>query len=139
MAVPTHLYKVIVAENNGGPKALASFIVPNIPISYAHELKEYKVPLEKVEERTGFKIVPKLNRSQTVDLCDVDDCKLMDYQTFELYFIGRKLESARTMHRLEKVWAELAQKKLEPDQFAINLYKRKKMEIEKEEKLKAEE
>jgi len=44
VAVPTHLYKVVVVENKAGsPVAMGTFIVPNEPIDFSHHLKEYQV------------------------------------------------------------------------------------------------
>ena len=70
-----------------------------------------------------------------MNLCKVDGCNLIPRDKFELYFIGRKLESARTRERLEKVWKEIEQKDLKPDDYVENLYNRKIEEFkEKQEK-----
>ena len=54
----------------------------------------------------------------------------MDRNRFELYFISRKLESARTLNKLEKTWAEIADKNLKPDDYIIKQYHNKKNQLE---------
>lgn len=131
VAVPSHLFKIIVTDNpkNAKSKLIASFIVPNKPLGFENHLKEYEVPLEQVEERTGFKFLPNLYRTDTQSLCVVDGCNLLSKNKFELYFIGRKIEGARTIDRLEKAWAEIAEKKLKPDNYLTKAYNRKKAEL----------
>ena len=90
---------------------------------------EYKVPIEYIEEKSGLKLLGKLDRNTSQDLCTVDDCKLMDHDKFELYFIGRRMESAKTMEALNKAWKEIDKKKLTPDDFTKNIYVRRKQEI----------
>ncbi|WAQ94183.1 EXOG-like protein, partial [Mya arenaria] len=127
-------YQVIVVEDKlGEPVAMATFIVPNEPINFDHKLTEYQVPMETLEGVVGMKIIPKLDRQIVGDLCEIEGCKLMDRTEFELYFIGRKLGSANTLHRLDKVWGELEEKKLQPDQYLKDLYNRKLVELGKTE------
>lgn len=129
---------VIVEDKNGNVQAIGSFVVPNEPIGYDHELKEYQVDLGLLERELGVEVVPKMSELHKYngDLCKVDGCKLMNRNEFELYFIGRKLQSANTLHRLETVWKELEEKKLKPDQYLVDLYKEKKDELAMEEQKK---
>ncbi len=90
------------------------------------------MPVEELEKKTGLTFHPALDKRNTVPLCKVDSCKLIPREQYELYFIGRKLESARTLERLEKVWAELEEKDLKPDAYAENLYNRKRDELTRE-------
>lgn len=130
VAVPTHLYKVIVAESEGmDSPLLGSFIVPNIPIDYSHKLVEYQVELEEVEKRTGLAFLPKLDRTKAANLCTADGCKLMGRNEFELYFISRRLAHAGTLARLEKTWAEIETKNLTPDDYVKELYAKRKKEF----------
>ena len=131
VAVPTHLYKVIVAEDDPEEKqpVLGSFLVPNEPIGFNRKLEEYKIPLDDLEKKTGLIFLPKLDRTKTRDLCTVDGCQLIERAKFELYFIGRRLSSAETLEKLEKAWREIETKGLEPDDYAKNLYAKKKTEI----------
>lgn len=130
VAVPTHLFKVIIVEDkHGTPTAIGSFVVPNEPIGYEHHLKEYEVELSALEHTLGVRLLPKLKTQSLQSLCKVEGCKLIGRKEFELYFIGRKLESANTLHRVEKVWSELEEKKLKPDRYLKNLYKEKIKEL----------
>lgn len=135
VAVPTHLYKVIAAENPqepGSPVAVGAFVVPNQPIEGSAQLIEYQVELQDLEKSAGIYFMPLLPSSKTVDLCSVDSCKLIPQETLELYFIGKKLESAETLQRLESVWKDLDRRKLTPDDFLIDLYKKKKESLKSE-------
>ncbi|XP_045168695.2 nuclease EXOG, mitochondrial-like [Mercenaria mercenaria] len=137
VAVPTHLYKVIIVEDKyGKPAAVSSFVVPNEPVGFEHHLKEFEVELFELEHVLGVKLVPNLKAESVKSLCKVDGCKLIGRQEFELYFIGRKLESANTLHRVEKVWSELEEKKLKPDRYLKNLYKNKIKELSEKEQAK---
>jgi len=131
VAVPTHLFKVIIVENKRSqPFAMATFIVPNEPIGFEVNLKEYQVHLRDLESIVGIKLTPKLDPLSVKDLCKVDGCKLIGKNEFELYFIGRKLASANTLHRLNKVWSELEEKKLKPDRYLTDLYRKKQSDLE---------
>lgn len=134
VAAPTHLFKIIVVDSGGAEKTklISSFIVPNKPIGFEKHLAEFEVPLEYVEERTGFRYMPKLKKEDVKSLCAVDGCNLISKEKFELYFIGRKVEGARTLERLEKAWGELTEKNLIPDDYLKNAYIRKKAELSEE-------
>lgn len=56
VSVPTHLYKIVLVEDPklDGP-LLASFVVPNTPISSSKVLTDFQRPLAEVERMTGFK------------------------------------------------------------------------------------
>ena len=130
VSVPTHLFKVVVVENSSSdPVAMGAFIVPNQPIGFNHTLKDYQIDITHLERVSGLTLTPKLDRTKVKDLCSVDGCKLMDREAFELYFIGRKLESANTAERVQKVWAELDEKKLKPTKELKQLYEKKNLEF----------
>lgn len=136
VTVPTHLYKVIIVENDlSEPVGLGAFIIPNKPVGYDHTLKDFQVDLDDLESSVGVSFMPKLDTKGISDLCKVDSCKLMGREKFELYMIGRKLQGARTLKFLEKVWSELDKKELKPDQFLIDLYNNRKMELLYKEKV----
>ncbi len=46
VAVPTHFFKVIMAETAGGDLAVAAFVMPNAPIPPDTRLEAFVVPLE---------------------------------------------------------------------------------------------
>ncbi|TSK16082.1 Nuclease EXOG, mitochondrial [Bagarius yarrelli] len=132
VAVPTHLYKVILARKNQSSNALAlgAFVVPNVPISFAHELKEYQVSLMELEKMSGLTFFPKLDISQSVqDLCLLDTCKLMDFKRFTLYITGRKVNGVKSLAKLEKIMAELKEAGITPDEYLTRMYFKKKEEL----------
>jgi hypothetical protein len=68
----------------------------------------------------------------------MDGCNLMGFEEFEWYFTGRKLESSRTLHHLNKVWKELEDKGIKSDQYLEALYQRKQHELNTKENQKSE-
>lgn len=126
---------IIVENKRSQPEAIGAFVVPNAPIGFEHHLKEYQVDLKDLEKIAGVRLTPKLDSDRVKDLCKVDGCKLMDREQFELYFIGRKLASANTLHRLNTVWDELKEKNLKPDKYLTDLYNKKQIELEQNEKV----
>jgi len=78
VAVPTHLFKIVVAEKQGivGKPLLGVFVVPNAAISSDRQLREYKVDLEFVESHTGLQFLPLLDRRKSSDLCSIAGCHL---------------------------------------------------------------
>lgn len=65
MAVPTHFFKLILAEKKetGGKKstvAAAAFVMPNCPIAESDPMTAYAVPLSALEEAAGLVFFPKL-------------------------------------------------------------------------------
>ena len=71
----------------------------------------------------------KVDRTLAPDLCSVDDCELMGREQFELYFLTRRVQSANSLHKLEKVWSELETKGLTPDDYLKELYNKKLKEL----------
>ncbi|XP_066538962.1 nuclease EXOG, mitochondrial-like [Hoplias malabaricus] len=132
VAVPTHLYKVILAQKDPSADVLAlgAFVVPNVPISFEHHLKDYQVSLTELERMSGLTFFPKLDKTQHLrNLCTVDSCELMDFKRFTLYITGRKVTSSKTLSKLEKVMAELKEAEITPDEYLIKLYQEKKREL----------
>ncbi|GCB78067.1 hypothetical protein scyTo_0018552, partial [Scyliorhinus torazame] len=134
VAVPTHLYKVILAQKSSAPSALlalGAFVVPNRPIGFDHQLPEYQVDLRDLEKMSGITFFPALDKSrQCRDLCATDTCKLLSFAEFNRYIAGRNVQNAKTLHTLEKVMAKLQESGIEPDEYLQNLYQKKKQEVE---------
>ena len=63
VAVPTHLFKVILAEKNGDRPNLGVFIIPNKPIKDV-DLKHFQVSLDQLELYCGYIFHPDLNRDE---------------------------------------------------------------------------
>ncbi|KAK2870496.1 hypothetical protein QQF64_021524 [Cirrhinus molitorella] len=136
VAVPTHLYKVILAQKDSSSDSLAlgAFVVPNAPIGFDHPLMEFQVSLSDLERMSGLTFFPAVERREELkNLCDVDSCQLMDFKRFTLYISGRKVASARTLTRLEKIMTELKDADITPDEYLNNLYLEKKRELEEKE------
>eukprot|EP00834_Sanchytrium_tribonematis_P006147 NODE_427_length_7663_cov_0.258461.p4 type:complete len:303 gc:universal NODE_427_length_7663_cov_0.258461:3692-4600(+) len=84
IAVPSHLYKVIVAKfpstSNGSSNVtsspfpdyvVAAFLLPNAPIPKNTDLRSFEVPLFFLEQCTGIHMFPQLNRSNLGSLCTI--------------------------------------------------------------------
>lgn len=129
VAVPTHLYKVILADNEDNqPPHLGAFIVPNAPITSQHDLEEFQVPLEVVEKDVGVKFFSKLNREKVADLCKEEGCHLMTNKEFQLFYLSRRLEKANSIQSLEKVWSRIQERGLETSSVA-DIYNKKKAQL----------
>uniref|UniRef100_A0A8D0HP32 Nuclease EXOG, mitochondrial n=1 Tax=Sphenodon punctatus TaxID=8508 RepID=A0A8D0HP32_SPHPU len=143
VAVPTHLYKVILARRNETspePLVLGAFVVSNDPISFSHKLPEFQVNIKDLEKMSGLVFFPHVDRTEAVkDLCDVDTCRLISFEEFTLYITARKVQSARTLHRLEKILSDLQEKGIEPDEYLMKLYKKKEEELVMEKPAEARE
>jgi endonuclease G len=79
VAVPTHFYKVIFAEDGlvGGNVALAAFVLPNVPIANEKPLQDFEVPLEAVERASGLEFASKLPASRRKSLCKEIACSII--------------------------------------------------------------
>uniref|UniRef100_A0A8C9FD93 Nuclease EXOG, mitochondrial n=1 Tax=Pavo cristatus TaxID=9049 RepID=A0A8C9FD93_PAVCR len=143
VAVPSHLYKVILARRtrtSTEPLALGAFVVPNDPIGFSHQLPEFQVNIEDLEKMSGLVFFPQVDKTKDVkDICEVDTCKLMGFKEFTLYVVTRKVQSARTLHRLEKAMSELKEAGIEPDEYLLKLHKKKEEELQQEKQVAARE
>ncbi len=61
VAVPTHFFKVIVAENEKRELALESYVMPNDVIDDKTPLSVFLVPIETVERAAGLLFFDKLS------------------------------------------------------------------------------
>lgn len=133
MAVPSHLYKVILARRSATsaePLVLGAFVVPNSPISFDHQLLEFQVGIEDLEKMSGLSFFPEVDKAKDArNLCEVDTCKLMGLKEFTLYITTRKLQGARTLERLGKIMSELREKGVEPDEYLLKVYQKKEEEL----------
>ena len=84
VAVPTHFYKVIYAEDGkkGGDVSLGAFVLPNAEIPNTRSLRSFEVPVEIVERASGLEFVSKLEPGRRKKLCADFDCEVMikDYK-----------------------------------------------------------
>ncbi|EUC38311.1 hypothetical protein COCVIDRAFT_86913 [Bipolaris victoriae FI3] len=79
VAVPTHFYKVIFAEDGklGGKVALGAFVLPNAVISNSKPLSDFEVPVEAVERASGLEFATKLSPDRRKKLCQEVNCGLI--------------------------------------------------------------
>uniref|UniRef100_A0A8C6XSP7 Nuclease EXOG, mitochondrial n=1 Tax=Naja naja TaxID=35670 RepID=A0A8C6XSP7_NAJNA len=75
VAVPSHLYKVILARRSEvlqDPLLLGAFVVPNRPIGFDHQLQEFQVGIEDLEKMSGLVFFPEVNKSEDVrNICNL--------------------------------------------------------------------
>ncbi|KAF8241957.1 hypothetical protein K440DRAFT_567166 [Wilcoxina mikolae CBS 423.85] len=78
IAVPTHFYKVIVAEDGitGGPVAVGAFVLPNSAIDNKTPLIQFSVSIEMIERASGLEFLRKLPASRKTELCKQIHCDL---------------------------------------------------------------
>ena len=83
VAVPTHFYKVIYAENDkpGAPPgkglvSLGAFVLPNAEIPNEKPLSSFEVPVEIVERASGLEFVSLLPRERRTRLCQEVNCSI---------------------------------------------------------------
>ncbi|KXJ94758.1 hypothetical protein Micbo1qcDRAFT_160036 [Microdochium bolleyi] len=79
VAVPTHFYKVIFAEDGrtGGNVAIGAFVLPNAVIPNDKPITDFEVPLEAVERASGLEFATKLPMQRRKRLCADTTCSLV--------------------------------------------------------------
>ncbi|KAJ5085049.1 hypothetical protein N7532_009820 [Penicillium argentinense] len=80
VAVPTHFYKVIYAEDGTNSPtskvALGAFVLPNARIPNEKSLSDFEVPLEAVERASGLEFASKLDLGRRRRLCQEVKCEI---------------------------------------------------------------
>ncbi|KAK2789459.1 nuclease [Emmonsiellopsis sp. PD_33] len=79
VAVPTHFYKVIFAEDGSGASgkvSLGAFVLPNARIPNDKSLTDFEVPLEAVERASGLEFASKLPADRRKKLCKEIKCEI---------------------------------------------------------------
>jgi endonuclease G len=98
VAVPTHFYKVIFAEDGlvGGQVAVGAFVLPNTHIPNDKPLQEFEVPLEAIERASGLEFAGKLPSTRRKKLCLEIPCSLniKEYKDRQRSF-GKKKEATQ--------------------------------------------
>ncbi|OLL24656.1 Mitochondrial nuclease [Neolecta irregularis DAH-3] len=80
VAVPTHFYKIIVADNGETEQvAVAAFVMPNSTVSIPDStpLTDFQMPLEAIERAAGLEFLNKLPVSKRKDLCKETSCTVL--------------------------------------------------------------
>ena len=85
VAVPTHFYKVIFAEDGktGGNVSLGSFVLPNAHIANDKPLTDFEVPIEAIERASGLEFATKLPAYRRRKLCEEVRCSLLVRDYFD--------------------------------------------------------
>ena len=133
VAVPTHLYKVIMAEDPSLEMPLLSaFVVPNRPIPKDKTLFNFKVPLDSLERKVGVRFHSRLNRNSIEDLCTVEGCSLMNYREFQTFFINRGIKNARNINELERYWRQATKHNLASETEIQRIYNERINELQQQ-------
>lgn len=81
VAVPTHFYKVIYAEDGSNSPyskvALGAFVLPNARIPNEKSLSDFEVPLEAIERASGLEFAGKLDPGRRRRLCQEIRCEIV--------------------------------------------------------------
>ncbi|KAL8727891.1 MAG: hypothetical protein Q9166_005768 [cf. Caloplaca sp. 2 TL-2023] len=92
VAVPTHFYKVIFAEDGktGGDVSLGAFVLPNTKIDNEKPLQSFEVPIEAIERASGLEFAGKLPAQRRKRLCEQITCSLLarDYAERQKNLMG---------------------------------------------------
>ena len=131
--MPTHLYKVILAEDDDKQPVLGAFVIPNEPVSFEHKLHDFQVSLEDLERYSGLEFFPDFVVDKASDLCLTDGCKMMSKERMDMIVFGRRLRNSSSLDLLEKVWEEMKESKVTPDSFTTDIYEKRKKELQEEE------
>lgn len=85
VAVPTHFYKVIFAEDGktGGAVSLGAFVLPNDRIPNDKPLQDFEVPIEAVERASGLEFASLLPATRRKQLCKEINCSIIVKQYAE--------------------------------------------------------
>ncbi|KAK5780922.1 ribonuclease PWA37_003581 [Arxiozyma heterogenica] len=82
VSVPTHFFKLIVAENpkqnpTSDKVSVAAFVLPNEPIPNETKITDFEVPVNALERSTGLELLKNLPENKTVPLCKEVKCQLV--------------------------------------------------------------
>jgi len=104
VAVPTHLFKVVLAVKD---KQMfnAAWIIPNTSHQGIHRLVDYQQSLETVEYHSGLRFFPAVNRERLHNVCsDFKKCTLLDKK---LWSIVGEFELAESISDFDRLKAKL--------------------------------
>ncbi|KPI86511.1 putative endonuclease G [Leptomonas seymouri] len=108
VAVPTHLFKVLLAEEaDGRSRSVAAFLMPNGPITEPLPLTAYQVPLEAVQRVTGLQFFPGLDTARLPDMCRTHNCDAKATAWLQRYRQVAQLRAANTVPQLRQTYASL--------------------------------
>lgn len=122
VAVPSHLFKIILVENHGKPLAAGAFVVPNAPIPDNKHLKDYQVSMREIEAFTGFTFFPKIDLNKLPNLCSRDSCQLLSKNMADLNIIMKNLKRVKSKEELDYLWNQVLEKNVQLDQGFMEMY-----------------
>ncbi|EGG15830.1 hypothetical protein DFA_09499 [Cavenderia fasciculata] len=152
VAVPTHLFKVILAEKtldqqlqdkeksngNGTEKSklvVGAFMVPNEPIPSTAKLEDYEVSLATLEKLSGLEFFGRLRNSPYLHpdpLCEEFPCSVMTELDLETWNIPRRIGWSRSQKDLDLVLTDIQQKNIPTTPQISKALDDKLLEFEKE-------
>ncbi|EFA81185.1 hypothetical protein PPL_06022 [Heterostelium album PN500] len=113
VAVPTHLFKVIMVERKDMPEVMVgAFVIPNEPIGPDAVLTDYEVPVETLERETGLKFFTRLQQ-KTLNLCEYTDCKMMTERDLDIWNIPRRIGWSKNKRELDRVIEDAKSKNID--------------------------
>ncbi|CCD15649.1 unnamed protein product [Trypanosoma congolense IL3000] len=116
VAVPTHLFKVVLGERADGSHEVAAFLMPNEPITVEKPLVTYQVPVAHVEWLTGLEFFRQalnndVSRQRTLqgidnlpNICKRLTCEARVGGMFQVYRDVARLRAAGSLSELQKVY-----------------------------------
>lgn len=131
VAVPSHLFKVIMVENYGNPVAVGAFVVPNAPIADDRVLTNFQVSLSEIENLTGFQFFPKIDVNRLSNLCSKDKCQIMTKNMADLNILKKNLKRVKTREELDVVWNKVVEKNVQLDEKFVKIYLEKQKYFDK--------
>lgn len=83
IAVPTHFFKLIVAEKSNKRSdssddiAIAAFVMPNAIIPNEIPLKNFEVPVDSLEKSSGLEFLKNVSNNKKKSLCKEVSCEII--------------------------------------------------------------
>jgi DNA/RNA endonuclease G (NUC1) len=126
VAVPTHLFKVVVAEKAGEQPLVGAFVMPNRPLLDFKPLAEYQAEIEDIESQSGLQIFNKLNRQQTLDLCQKTGCRTSEWALQKYWRHYGRLQSAKSQREVDALWKVAEEQGYSNNAVLRKLYRQRK-------------
>ncbi|KAH9598374.1 DNA/RNA non-specific endonuclease [Trypanosoma melophagium] len=143
VAVPTHLFKVLLGERVDGSHEIAAFLMPNEPIVVERPLVAYQVPVREIEHKTGLQFFPNVistdtakslsswgmgknnnskANSQMLDLlpniCRRFQCEARTVALFQTYRNVARLRAAQSEPELQQVFSTIIEEQQHQHRYA---------------------
>ncbi|KAF0985043.1 hypothetical protein FDP41_000082 [Naegleria fowleri] len=124
VAVPTHLYRILVGEKKGENKFfIQAFMLPNKPIPKTKPITDFIVPVSEIEKHSGMKLLHRIDKAKTAPLCKNFNCELKPWQELEIQKILWDKEI--TKEKAEQEWNKLLKEGWQPSPQIVQQYQAK--------------